>query len=370
MKPFRYGCVVKGDAFCARPNLQSRLATHIRDGQNVVLIGERRMGKTSLIFSVAAELMQYRFLYVDLLNIRTVSDFCNRVATAAARIDRRPTLSQRILELLARLRPTLTIDPQSGMPVVSVDTQAAEDPRASEDMIGLIEKLSKDEQLFVVFDEFQEVRRLDAADQFLALLRSRIQFLDETCFVFSGSVRDDMLDIFTNPDSPFFKSAMTLRIGSVPDEDFAPFLISRFATGGRLADRSFINQIFDFTNRVTGDVQQLCSAVWNTTEPNTTLTAEHIPPAIEEIFEQEGDAYQGNMSRLTRFQLKTLVALARHGGKNVYSADFLRAAGLASAAAATRALKRLCEFGLIYIYEKEYRFFNPFLRAWILHRQF
>lgn len=52
MKPFKYGCVVEADFFCPRPLLQNRLAEYVRDGQNVVLVGERRMGKTSLVFAV------------------------------------------------------------------------------------------------------------------------------------------------------------------------------------------------------------------------------------------------------------------------------------------------------------------------------
>jgi len=45
MKPFKYGCVVGADFFCPRPQLQKRLTEYVKDGQNVVLVGERRMGK-------------------------------------------------------------------------------------------------------------------------------------------------------------------------------------------------------------------------------------------------------------------------------------------------------------------------------------
>lgn len=48
-KPFEYGCVVKGDFFCPRPDIESTLKRYMELGQNVVVVGERRMGKTSLI---------------------------------------------------------------------------------------------------------------------------------------------------------------------------------------------------------------------------------------------------------------------------------------------------------------------------------
>ena len=368
MKPFKYGCVVTGDAFCPRPELQKKLATCVKDGQNAVLVGERRMGKTSLIYSVYNGLKRYRMMYVDLLNIRTVADFCNRVATAAAQMGEKDSFVSRAMKFVARLRPTLSVDPGNGMPVVSVDSRTAENPDSMADVVSLIERFSRDERMFVVFDEFQEVKRLDACDQVLAMLRGKIQFLQDTCFLFSGSVRNDIVDIFTNPQSPFFKSAMTISVAHIPDDTFAPFLIERFKAGRRIADRAFIDTVLDFTGRTTGDVQQLCAAVWNTTESGARLSPADIKPALEEIFEQESGPFEVQTTRLTRYQFKVLVALAKLGGRNVYSAEFMSAAGVPSPGTATKALRRLVADGLVFVHDREYRFFNPFLRAWLISK--
>ena len=365
-RPFQYGCVVTGNAFCPRPALQTKLARDIRDGQNTFLVGERRTGKTSLIFATAAALPDCRMLYVDLLNIRTPADFCNRLATAASRLKSATSLSDRILAFLSRLRPTFSLDPENGMPVISVDSRLAEDPQSLADVLSIIEKASAAAPLFVVFDEFQDIRKLPAADQALALLRARIQLLADTAFVFSGSVRTDIADLFANPASPFFKSARTLTVGPVPDDDFAPFLARRFALGHRTATRPLLDEVFEFTHRIPGDVQQLCAALWNVSEPGDTLSADHLKSALREIYEQESGIFELQTSRLTRYQFKALVAVAKAGGQNVYSADFLARAELPTAAAATRAFQALVRDGILYLAGKEYRFFNPFLRAWIL----
>lgn len=208
----------------------------------------------------------------------------------------------------------------------------------------------------------------DAGDQVLAMLCGKIQFLQDTCFVFSGSVRSDMVDIFTNPKSPFFKSAMTISVANIPDDEFAPFLIERFKTGKRIADRAFIDAVFDFTGRTTGDVQQLCAAVWNTTEKGSRLSTADIKPALDEIFEQESGPFELQTTRLTRYQFKVLVALAKLGGRNVYSSEFMSAAEVPSSGTATKALQRLVADGLVFVHDKEYRFFNPFLRAWLINK--
>lgn len=370
MKPFKYGCVVSADFFCPRPLLQNRLTEYVKDGQNVVLVGERRMGKTSLVFAACKSLRGYRMLYVDLLNIRTVSDFCNRVATAAAQMGKKASFSSRALSFISRLRPTLSVDPDNGMPVVSVDTRTAEDPRSMSDIVSLIERFAREEKLFVVFDEFQEVKKLDACDQVLALLRSRIQLLQDTCFVFSGSVRADMVSIFTDPASAFYKSALTLEVSSIPDDDFIPFLVRRFASGKRKADADFIRHILDFTNRTTGDVQQLCAAVWSTTEDGQRLQEPDLAIALQDIFDSEGGQFEFQTAKLSRYQLKALVALAKFGGEKVYSSEFMRRAEMPSTATLTKSLKRLTDDRLIYNYQKRYHFFNPFLRAWLINRGF
>ena len=51
MNPFRHGCAVDGEYFCPRPELERQLRSFAESGQNVVVHGELRMDKTSLIKS-------------------------------------------------------------------------------------------------------------------------------------------------------------------------------------------------------------------------------------------------------------------------------------------------------------------------------
>ena len=38
MSPFQYGCTVSDEFFCPRPNLERRLAEHIKSGQHVAVV--------------------------------------------------------------------------------------------------------------------------------------------------------------------------------------------------------------------------------------------------------------------------------------------------------------------------------------------
>lgn len=366
MKPFRYGGVVSGESFCARPKLEKTLQTSVKNCQNAVIIGARRMGKTSLIREATRKMKGVRVLYADFLNVRTLADFCDRMASGASRMTSSKSLVQKTLGFLSRLRPTISLDSMTGAPVISVDARLANEKSSIDDLLNMIASFRKDGPLCVVLDEFQEVLKMDDPDQVLALLRSRIQFMDDVCFLFSGSVRSQMVKIFSDPDSPFYKSALTVSVGPIDDADFIPFIRRRFASAKRSIEDDMIVKVLDYTGRVSGDVQELCDSLWQVSEPGDRLTEEFLKLALEEIFRKESDAFMQMTSELTKFQLKALVAVARYGGRNVYSAEFMSRAGLPSSPATKRALDRLMAMNVLYCSDREYHFFNPFFRDWLL----
>ena len=74
MNSFKYGCVVNGKWYCNRPFLERELSKFVASGQNVVLLGERRMGKTSLLHETLRGMKGWRLIYIDLLHIHSVED--------------------------------------------------------------------------------------------------------------------------------------------------------------------------------------------------------------------------------------------------------------------------------------------------------
>ena len=102
MNPFKYGCIVDGDFFCPRPQLEKELRRLVESGQNVVVQGERRMGKTSLVCEAVRKARGVKLLYVDLLGIRSIADFCRKVTSAVAALNRKRTFLARAADLIHR----------------------------------------------------------------------------------------------------------------------------------------------------------------------------------------------------------------------------------------------------------------------------
>jgi len=368
VNPFRYGCVVEGEFFCPRPQLERQLRAYAESGQNVVIQGERRMGKTSLIKHSISGMRKMRMLYIDLYCIRSLSDFCRRVMGGVAEADERMPFIRKAMSLVHHIRPTLSFDPDTGAPTISVDARAAESPDSLVAVMGMIRKLASAERICVVFDEFQDILDLDRSDVILAEMRSTIQFQPDTPYFFSGSVRNDMMRIFDDSQSPFFKSAVTFTVGPIETETFAKFIVDRFRKGNREIALETARALVEYADSVSGDVQELCEAIWDTTDKDETVTVNGISSALELVFSREGEAFGQTIRDLTPLQSAVLRALAEPGDAGIFSDVIMQKVGTTSTGAMRTAISRLVSKRLVYRFAGRYRFTNPFFKAWILER--
>jgi len=364
--PFKYGCVVSGEHFCRRASAERDLCRFIQAGQNVVIQGERRMGKTSLVKKAATGLRGWRMVYIDLYYINNQSDLCRRIVEGVSRSKAELPFLQRVLQMVPRLRPAISFDATDGSPKISIDARAADEPESIDAVMTMLENLSSDGKTCVVFDEFQDIRRLADAERILAEMRSSIQFQENTPYLFLGSVRHELWDIFNNSRSPFFKSAATYDVGAIDQEDFAAFIVDRFRNGARSVNVDTAIKIIDSACGVSGDVQEFCAALWDATEHNAAITEKDFPRALELIFTREHKGFERAASQLTPTQFSVLSTLARTPDARPYGADFLSKVGISNAGTVRKAIKRLETNDLIYEHKGTYRFVDSFFRAWLL----
>ena len=369
MNAFKYGCSVDGENFCARPELAKSLANYIESGQNLVIQGERRMGKTSLVKETVSSMRGRALLYADFMGVRSVADVCNRIADALARFDASDSFLRKVFAALAHLRPVATIDAMTGLPTISVDARSASDPVSVNTMMNAVENHVVGRKACVVFDEFQDILDVRDGEQLLSLMRSRIQFMPRTSFVFLGSARNAMMDIFMSPKSPFYKSAAAFDVGNIPDGDFFEFAKARFSTGRRNLPRALFNRILDFVDRTSGDVQEMCDAIWQMSNSGDKLSDDHFERGLSFVFSRESGSYSLFLRTLTDIQIRVLRALAVHGGEHPLSNAFLDAAQLTNSATVRRSLSALDKSGLVYLGTSGWKFASPFFREWMKRRK-
>ena len=101
--------------------------------------------------------------------------------------------------------------------------------------------------------------------------------------------------------------------------------------GGRTVSDEILNRILDLADHVSGDVQELCDALWASTEKDAVISESDLPIALELVFARESKAYAPIVASLTAIQMRVLRGIARLGGRQTLSKDFLCQTGVANA---------------------------------------
>jgi len=373
MNPFQHGVAVTNNDFCPRPELVSMLCNHMDARQNCVVRGIRRVGKTSAVLESIRSHKKMGHLYVNCWGKQDVHSLAVAIYEAFLVYQRRKGLSlEKIMRTFAYLRPSASVDPYSGATSISVglDRNVMTEPRSLESVFNLLAEEGKKNPLLVVLDEFQALLQFPQADAVMATLRGAIQLQSAVTYFYLGSVRHRMDDIFNNPNQPFFKSAASIEVGPIARETYRSYIGSKFSTGGRTVSSGAMDAIFDAACDVTGDVQQLCSELWNCTDVGSVIEQGTIPRALERIHHAEQESNSRIIDLLTPGQVRVLLGLARVGGAQPTSRRFLLESGVAQPSSVTKALSSLTERGLVYRSAEGIEFFSPFFRTWLLAQEF
>ena len=159
MNPFFYGSAVTGDAFIGRHDQVEDLRSKVLSGQNVVLYGERRMGKTSLASEVFRLISKsHDAVLVDLNNVKAAKDVIFSISSAVQRLPGRgrpKEVARNLFRGLKSARPKHNWLPTNGSPSVSL---TFEEQRGSiEEMFARIERAHQEKPLVIFLDEFQGI---------------------------------------------------------------------------------------------------------------------------------------------------------------------------------------------------------------------
>lgn len=365
MNPFKYGSTVNGEFFCPRPELEQKLASYIKSGQNVVVQGERRTGKTSLVLETVRNMKGIALFNADFLAVRDLADLCKRLVSAFARLERSDDWLSKTFRFLSHLRPVLSVDKDTGAPTISLDTKIANESTSLDIILDTILEQTSKRKICVVLDEFQDILDIEDGERALAIMRGRIQLDSNTCYIFLGSVRNRMTNIFWHPSSPFYHSAAAFPVGEIDESSFFEFISNRFATAYRTLDRKTFDTIYTASNRNPGYTQELCEALCLTTPSGAKLLPEDVSKALQLIFAKEGEHFAFFVKQLTALQTRVLKTIAEIGGKEPYSARFCDAANVHSTTSIRKAIAKIEKEELAYWFDGDYRFVNPFFREWL-----
>jgi hypothetical protein len=372
--PFRYGDLALDEAFTNRAAELKELVSDIRNGQNVVVFAPRRYGKSSLIWRATQRLIRSRQVavaQVDLMKTPTKERLAEKlaasiyddIASPLFRVRERTTAIFRSL----RVAPTMTIDTDGS---IGFSFQAGHSP---EDIDATIEHLlelpaelgaERGRRVAIVFDEFQEIVKLDAG--LLPLMRSVFQEQPEVAHAYLGSKRHMMEQIFNDANEPFWRSAKQMELGVIPPPEFADFINRRFRETGRSIEPAALGQVLSITHGHPYGTQELAYAVWELTAESGTAGLDQVQDGLRQVLRSENAHFSRVWDRASRGQRLALEALARDPGRQTFSAAYRREHNLPAASTLQKAIDALLEDELVERAGQGFRVAEPFLAEWIV----
>lgn len=370
--PFVYGQVLlPGRPFCPRPKLEAAVLQAARSRARIVLVGERRMGKSSLVEHTLGR-TEGLLVPVDLRGLDSTEDFIDRLLMRlSTKLEEQRPLTK---HLPAGLKEALSF--VSGLRVsvgglIEIQARPAK-VKASTVVQALqaVERASRWRPVVVFLDEFQEIaENLEdrVARHLLGVLRSEIQRQSGVAYIFAGSARSSMLELFTAESSHFYQSATLLEVGPIPRADMGKFLRAQFARGGRELDDQALQAIFALAGDSPNDQQQLSYHLWTQSTPGAVGIAE-MRRAFAALMAEVSRRGEIILDEVTPSQRRALFAIALRENEEFARDAFLRFAGFkghSSLAAAMRPFLR----GKNAVLEKRgsrVRYRERFMRLWML----
>jgi len=369
MNPFVYGKIVENRHFCPRDVLLSELCGCIESGQNSVVYGRRRVGKSSLVLNAGKRFPDRMLFLVDLFFTKDAGMFLEYCTNALLTFNHsRKGFLEKTMGALKRIRPNLKFDPDTGIPSFSLDVAQRDEGvllNTIDDFFGFLGDEFAADQLVVCFDEFQSVLHYPGADSLLAKIRGKVQY-HPFAYIFTGSDRSGLKKIFTQPQSPFYKSVRSIEVPVIPQEVFRPFLEEKFAGGERTVLDEVWNELFELD--VPGDIQQLCAALWESSDQGDMIGVTTLREACERVFSQEIEGFRSLITDLTALQFRVLKVVASNGVVNLYSLDSQQAIG-ASSSSIRRSMTSLVRKWILVEDQGLVYFNNPFLKQFLTLHQ-
>jgi len=371
VNPFRYGALALDEAFTNREDEIRELTRDILNGQDVVVLAPRRYGKTSLVWRVVQEVVKKKVLVaqVNLMTTPTKERLAEKLADsiyeniASALFRARERL--RIFADL-RIRPIVTIDPDTGTPSFSFDAgQPRQDVDATlERLLELPGQLAAERKrkVALVFDEFQEVISIDP--DLPKLMRSVFQEQPEVAHVYLGSKRHMMEGIFNDENEPFWRSARQMELGVIDPPRFEGYLADSFTRTGKKIAPETIATVLETTGGHPYATQELCYFLWDETAKARVARIADYERALADVLRAEHAHFELIWDQASSVQRRTLQALANERGRPL-SGDYRRRHQLPGASTVQRALQALTRNELVTRSDGEYRIAEPFLADWL-----
>lgn len=351
--------------FCDRQEETRLLISLLTNGNHVALISPRRMGKTGLLhhcFAQAEIQKKYYTFLVDIYATKNMQDMVYQMGHSI--VNRLKSKGRdavdRFLQFVTSLRTGISFD---GMGNASWNVGVGDIKSPSFTLEEIFNYLkTADKPCIVAVDEFQAIN--DYPEQNVeALLRTYVQDCRNAVFVFSGSQKRMMSEMFSSPARPFYQSTSFLFLKPVALTEYESFAQHHFEKAHKHIAKGVVETIYERFDGTTWYLQKVLNQLFATTDD---ATIDAVNKAVSQIIDQNVEAYKDTLFQLTAKQRDLLVAVGKEGkASQITGMQFVKRHHLSSASSVQKAAQTLIEKQLLTHQQSVYEVYDKFLAEWL-----
>ena len=367
--PFIVGKYLSDKYFCDRKEETKFLRKQIENGRDVALISPRRLGKSGLIQHFFAQndiKEKYHVFFVDIYATTSLTEFVYTLGKEIyEQLKPQSTIwKEKFFQIITSFRVGFKLDAMSEAPSFDLGLGDIQIPQTTLDEIfAYIDEADK--PCIIAIDEFQQIEEYPEKNV-EALLRTKIQKCHRAQFIFSGSKRHVMSNMFNSPSKPFYQSAISMGLEPIPVETYTDFATRMFEERGKHIDRQVIEDVWNKYAGYTWFVQMMMNELFALTPTGDTCEESMTAEARHNVIMAQEQSYKDLLSNIPPKQKIVLQAIAKEGvAHNITSAKFIKKYNLNSASSVQSAVKLLLKSDLLTQAERGYRVYDYFLSEWL-----
>lgn len=375
INPFIINGVIPEKYFCDRKTETEKLLRCIYNQSNVLLTSPRRMGKTQLIrhlYQQGNVSKDYHTFYVDIYSTTSLQEFILLLGKEV--YSNLASQGKKVLDsfigALKSLSGSFGYDALTGLPSFDVKLGDIRMPELTlSEIFDYLE--NADKPCVCTIDEFQQIGKYPEKNV-EAILRTHIQKMNNCRFIFAGSDRHTLENMFNSPAKPFYNSVEQMYLDRIDKPVYVGFMRKCFEEAGRpIPDLTVLEYVYDLFEGHTYYVHQTMHNVFAYYDSKEVISANLINDAVGGIIQDKEHSFLTQLSLLNYTQKETLIAIAKDiEASEVTSAAFVKRHSLQSPSAIQNAIRTLLNLQMISYRQngraKTYSVSDRFLQMWIV----
>ena len=367
--PFVVTGKIEKEYFCDRVVESKAIEKAISNGNNLVLISPRRMGKTGLVrycYDFEFDKDEYYTFFIDILHTTSLQEFTYLLGRKIYEtvLPKSKKMMTTFIHTLKSISGQFGFDPVSNTPTFDLSLGDIVRPELTlEEIFYYLEHA--DRPCIVTIDEFQQIAKYPEKNV-EALLRTHIQNMGNCQFIFAGSEYHIMQEMFLSAAHPFYNSSDILELKPIEEQVYSDFVASWMQRYYRSIEPELVSKVYQLFRGNTYGMQRTFNEVFVLMNDGETCTQEVVLQAINNIVDSKEPLFQEMLSNIPEKQKPLLYAIASDGEvEKITSAAFIRKHKLASASAIQYAARQLMLNGMITKLHGKFSLNEQFFDIWI-----